>query len=75
MKLLMSDCSFGVGVGGYVAANEWRSVQVLRPSTSTSGGQSFAGGGVTALRADLLWVVKDAKELQARHLEWKRRCQ
>jgi hypothetical protein len=72
---LMSDCSLGVGVGGYVAAIEWRSVQVLRPSTSTSGGQSFAGGGATALRADLLWVVKDAKELQARHLEWKRRCQ
>lgn len=69
MKLLMSDCSFGVGVGGYVAAIEWRRVQVLRPSTSTSGGQSFAGAGATALRADLLWVVKDAKELQARQLE------
>ena len=42
---------------------------MLRPSTSTSGGQSFAGGGVAALRADLLWLVKDAKELQARQLE------
>lgn len=36
----MSDCCVREGVSGYVAAMVCRSVQELRPSISTSGGQS-----------------------------------
>jgi hypothetical protein len=73
MKLLRSDCSFGVGVGGYVAAMECRSVQVLRPSVSTSGGQSLGGaGGAAALRVDLVCEAQDANEVQERQLEERR---
>lgn len=70
MKLFRSDCSFGVGVGGYVAAIEWSRVQVLRPSASTSGGQSLGGAG--ALREDLVCEAQLAKEVQVRQLGWKR---
>jgi hypothetical protein len=72
MKLLRSDCSFGVGAGGYVAAIEWRRVHVLRPRVSTSGGQSFGGdGGVAAeaLREDLVCEAQAAKDVQERQLE------
>jgi hypothetical protein len=36
----MSFCCSGEALSGYVAVIEWRSVQVLRPRASTSGGQS-----------------------------------
>lgn len=40
MKVLVSDWSCGEGDSGYCAVIEWSSVQELRPSCSTSGGQS-----------------------------------
>ena len=43
---------------------------MLRPSCSTSGGQSFGGpGAAAALSVDMLWAVKEAKVLQARQLQ------
>jgi hypothetical protein len=73
MKLLMSDCSAGVGVVGYVAAIECSSVHVLRPSVSTSAGQSFGVAGMMAAAAAWLLSafvcdVNAAKELQERQL-------
>jgi hypothetical protein len=72
MKLLTSFCSTGVGCSGYVAAIECSNVQELRPSCTTSGGQSAgAAVGVVpvwALSADLLLEVKAANELHDRHL-------
>lgn len=47
----MSLCCCGLAFGGYVAAIEWRSVHVLRPSSSTSGGQSFGGDGALVAAA------------------------
>jgi hypothetical protein len=52
MNVLRSLCCCWDGDGGYVAAMEWRSVQVARPRVSTSAGQSFAaaaGGGALAV--------------------------
>lgn len=40
---------------------------MLRPSCSTSGGQSFRCAGA-ALRVDLVWEAQDAKEVQDRQL-------
>jgi hypothetical protein len=61
---------------------EWRRVQLLRPSCSTSGGQSegregvdcaAAEGGVDvdgdALTVFLVWEAQSAKEVQERQLE------
>lgn len=71
--------SRGEGLLGYEALREWRSVQVERPSCSTSGGQSVGSGEVVvpgavvvALLRDLDAPVKEAKELQERQLG---RCQ
>lgn len=53
---------------------EWSSVQVLRPSVSTSAGQSVAGAGVGAgagALMDLAWDAQAEKaslEEQERHL-------
>jgi len=55
----------GVGVFGYVAAMEWRRVQLQRPRAATSGGQSLGGAAVRAA----VWEVNAAKELQERQLE------
>ena len=78
MKVPISFCCSGVALGGYVAASEWSNVQVERPRTSTSGGQSsgsFAGVGagsfevVEAARPrPAVAEAKVAKELQVRHL-------
>lgn len=43
-KVRISVCCAGVARGGYVAARECRSVQVERPSVSTSGGQGKVAG-------------------------------
>ena len=69
----------GVAVGGYEAVSVWRKVQVLRPRTSTSGGQS--DGRVVAVRvveggvageglvvSFLVIEAQAAKEVQERQL-------
>lgn len=71
MKFLRSLCSVDVGVLGYVAAMEWRRVQVLRPRVSTSAGQSLAGFACCALSDDLAWdaqAAKAAPDVQERQL-------
>jgi len=71
MKPLRSFCSVDVGVDGYVAAMECRSVQVLRPRVSTSAGQSLAGLECFAFSVDLAWDVhaeKAAPDVQERQL-------
>jgi hypothetical protein len=58
-------CSLGLGFSGYIAVIECKSVQLDRPSSSTSGGQSFAGAVV------LIFLVEDVKsesDVQVRHL-------
>lgn len=53
-----------------MAVREWRSVHDERPRASTSGGQSFGGRVVLAEEREVLErVLKEAKELQARHLK------
>lgn len=56
-KLSRSDCCERDGVSGYVAAMEWRSVQVLRPRTSTSGGQSAGGPVAVVFVATILLLL------------------
>jgi hypothetical protein len=60
----------GVGESGYVAAMEWRSVQLERPSSTTSGGQSVGGGlgAVFFLEAWDMRAEKADRSLQARQL-------
>ena len=59
---------------GYVAAILCRSVQVERPSSSTSGGQSGVGeaigaGALAFLPAeDFIIAIQAADEVQVRHL-------
>jgi hypothetical protein len=73
MKLRRSACSVAVGAVGYVAAMECRRVQVLRPSVSTSAGQSL-GGVVTAaaLSVALLCELKAEKDVHDRQLKVRR---
>ena len=74
-KVFVSLWSCGVGWTGYVAVMECSRVQELRPSSSTSGGQSL--GGATAAwgvaGAGLPFIMADqdlnaAPEEQERHL-------
>lgn len=70
----MIDCVSGGAFSGYVAAMLWRSVQVDRPSSSTSGGQSDAGVviGTTGLVVlpveDFIIAIHAADDVQVRHL-------
>lgn len=74
MNWLTWLCSVGVGVVGYEAAIEWRSVHEERPSCSTSGGQSDAGPAVTFLLVVapfvffFVWEAQSANEVQERQL-------
>jgi hypothetical protein len=68
-----------------VAVRAWRKVQVLRPSSSTSGGQSdcegvvvdacavAGGGGFEVVDGEEVWAfviaAQDAKEVQERQLQ------
>ena len=70
----MIDWVSGGAAGGYVAAMLCRSVQVERPSSSTSGGQS-EGGEATGAGAlvffpveDFIMAIQAADEVQVRHL-------
>jgi len=47
---------------------ECKRVQELRPSCSTSGGQSLGGACCCALREDLVCWAQAAKEVQVRQL-------
>lgn len=68
-------CSVGVGVTGYEAVIEWRSVQEDRPSCSTSGGQSDGGPAAARTLAGapfaifLLCDAQSEKEVHDRQLE------
>lgn len=55
-------CFSGVAVVGYAAVKVWRKVQVERPSSSTSGGQSVwvEGGGAGMEVVDDVVVVAAA---------------
>lgn len=73
----VSDCSAGVGLRGYVAVMEWRSVQEERPRASTSGGQSAGREVVVDAGATAAAVVgfflpakakREATSLQVRQL-------
>lgn len=83
MKLFRSACSFGVGVFGYVAAIEWSRVHVLRPSVSTSAGQSVGVLGTAGVKTsddgfvcvcvgvfkfDFVCNAHAANDVQERHL-------
>jgi hypothetical protein len=70
------DCVSGGAVRGYVAAILCNKVQVDRPSSSTSGGQSDAGAGIgTAVALGFFPVVPfiiaihSDEEVQVRQLE------
>lgn len=78
MKLFVWDCCAGDGRDGYAAAMVWRSVQVLRPSSSTSAGQSDGareGRNAVVLGAewlagfwDLVICIQSFTLVQVRHL-------
>lgn len=60
----MSSCCFVSAFSGYVAAIEWRSVQVEWPRASTSGGQSEGislGDGVAGAASGAVEVVVDVE--------------
>lgn len=76
-KLTRSFCWDELGVVGYVAAIEWRSVHVLRPRVSTSAGQSVGGAVVTdavegagafmdLARAEKAVLLEQARQLPSR---------
>lgn len=58
----MSACCCVLAVSGYVAAIEWRSVQVERPRACTSGGQSEGTEGTVEVGVEA-WVEDDVAEL------------
>jgi len=68
----MSDWVEEGAVGGYVAASEWRNVQVEEPRVLTSGGQSVVdddeGGGET-VKLRLEWENVRRKKIKKKKMD------